>query len=333
MKPLFDKRFTLLYLLMLSFVFITSSALVLSFVKKTEFNAEVNSVSKVNPDLPPVPVLGINTSFPIVSAQAALAVDWDSMVTLYEKNSDASLLPASTTKIVTALVAMDYYSDGQILEVGRINIEGQKMGLIQGEKMSVKNLLYGLLVYSANDAAEVLAQNYCAPRSLGEVGPCGKDSFVIAMNQKAKDLNLENSFFTNPTGLDGNGDRIASTAKDLVRISMVAMENPKFADIVKTKEITVTSVDGKISHKLYNINELVGQVEGVLGVKTGWTESARENLVTYIERDNHKVIIALLGSQDRFGETKELIDWIFGNYSWEEVNPRNNLPLRPERTP
>ena len=235
---------------MLVLVFITSSALVLSFVKKTEFNAEVKSLSKVNPDLPPVPVLGINTSFPIVSAQAALAVDLDSMVTLYEKNSDASLLPASTTKIVTALVAMDYYSDEQILEVGRINIEGQKMGLIQGEKMSVINLLYGLLVYSANDAAEVLAQNYCAPRSLGEVGPCGKDSFVIAMNQKARDLNLENSFFTNPTGLDGNGDRIASTAKDLVRISMVAMENPKFADIVKTKEITVKSVDGKISHKI-----------------------------------------------------------------------------------
>ena len=309
MKPLFDKRFTLLYLLMLSFVFITSSALVLSFVKKTEFTAEVKSVSEVNPDLPPVPVLGINTSFPIVSAQAALAVDWDSMVTLYEKNSEASLLPASTTKIVTALVAMDYYSDEQILEVGRINVEGQKMGLIQGEKMSVINLLYGLLVYSGNDAAEVLAQNY-----LG-----GREAFVDAMNQKAKDLNLENSFFANPTGLDGNGDRIASTAKDLVRISMVAMENPKFADIVKTKEITVTSVDGRISHKLYNINELVGQVEGVLGVKTGWTESARENLVTYIERDNHKVIIALLGSQDRFGETKELIDWIFGNYKWQSV--------------
>lgn len=319
MKEILKKKNNFLYFLMLSFVFITSSALVLSLVIKTDFTAEVKSVSKINPDLPPVPVLGIDTSFPLVSAQAALVVDWDSMVTLYEKNPDASLLPASTTKIVTALVAMDYYSDDVILEVGKVNVEGQKMGLRQGEKISAGNLLLGLLVFSANDAAEVLAQDYCAPRSLGEVGSCGRDNFVIAMNQKARDLNLENSFFANPTGLDGNGDRITSTAKDLVRISMVAMEIRRFADIVKTKEITVASVDGKISHKLYNINELVGQVDGVLGVKTGWTENARENLVTYIERDGHKIIIALLGSQDRFGETKELINWIFNAYRWEEV--------------
>jgi D-alanyl-D-alanine carboxypeptidase len=78
-------------------------------------------------------------------------------------------------------------------------------------------------------------------------------------------------------------------------------------------------VGGKIRHKLVNINELLGEVEGVLGVKTGWTENARENLVTYIERDGHSVMITLLGSQDRFGETKELINWIFENYSWEEV--------------
>jgi len=97
------------------------------------------------------------------------------------------------------------------------------------------------------------------------------------------------------------------------------MKNPEFANIVGTKEITVKSIDGKIVHKLANVNQLLGKVPGVLGVKTGWTESARENLVTYIERDNHKIMIAVLGSQDRFGETKELINWIFANYSWQEV--------------
>ena len=337
MKPLFNKKYTFLYLLMLSFVFITSSALVLDQIAKTERQVETKNVVQIDSDFPPIPVLGVSTQFPIISGQAALAIDIASGVTLYEKDPDKLLLPASTTKIVTALVAMDYYPDDMIVEVGRVIVEGQKMGLRQGEKISVGNLLMGLLVYSANDAAEVLAQNYCAPRSPappaggpGEAGFCGRDSFVIAMNQKANELNLENSYFANPTGLDGNGD-IASTAKDLVRISMVAMQIPEFADIVKTKEITVSSVDGKISHKLYNINELVGQVEGVLGIKTGWTENARENLVTYVVRDDHKVIIALLGSQDRFGETKELIGWIFDNYTWEEVNPRKNLPLQPER--
>lgn len=314
MNPPFDKRFTLLYLSMLSFVFITGSALVLSSGNVSPSGDKVKGVLTAKKDLPLLPVLKAEASFPLVSAQAALAVDWDSMVTLYEKNPNDPLLPASTTKIVTALVAMDYYPFEEILEVGRIKVDGQKMELKQGEKISVKNLLYGLLVYSANDAAEVLAANFC-----GEVGSCGREAFIDAMNNKARQLNLENSFFANPTGLDGNGDKIASTAKDLVRISMVAMENPRFADIVKTKEITVQSVDGKISHKLYNINELVGQVDGVLGVKTGWTESARENLVTFIQRDGHRIIIALLGSQDRFGETKELINWIFDNYRWEEV--------------
>jgi D-alanyl-D-alanine carboxypeptidase len=117
--------------------------------------------------------------------------------------------------------------------------------------------------------------------------------------------------------LDENGHY--STAKDLVRVAEVAMKNPRFAEIVGTKEIVAKSVDGKNLHKLVNINALLGNVEGVLGVKTGWTENARENLVTYLERDNHKIMIALLGSQDRFGETKEIIDWIFRNYQWREV--------------
>jgi D-alanyl-D-alanine carboxypeptidase (penicillin-binding protein 5/6) len=83
-------------------------------------------------------------------------------------------------------------------------------------------------------------------------------------------------------------------------------------------------VDGKISHKLVNINELLGKVEGVLGVKTGWTENARENLVTYIARDDKDLIIVLLASQDRFGETKQLIEWIYDNYEWDKVLPNSN---------
>jgi len=97
------------------------------------------------------------------------------------------------------------------------------------------------------------------------------------------------------------------------------MRNPEFAKIVGTKQIAIQDASGKSSYNLHNINELLGVVPGVLGVKTGWTENARENLVTYMERDGHKIMIAVLGSQDRFGETKELIDWIFASYSWQEV--------------
>ncbi len=226
---------------------------------------------------------------------------------LFEKNSDAGFLPASTTKILTALIVMDYYSPDTIIEIDNIGVEGQKMGLVKGEEISVENLLYGLLIYSANDAAEVLASNY-----LG-----GREVFISAMNEKARNLHLENSLFVNPSGLDDYGH--ISTARDLVRVAKYAMKNQYFAKIVGTKERLATSVNGEIKHRLVNINELIGEVDGVLGVKTGWTENARENLITYIDRDGNEIIIALLGSQDRFGETKELINWIFENYEWKEV--------------
>lgn len=293
-----------LYLAILAFVFISTSALSLSG-EIPELISKVTGGSTKT--FPPNPVLSANSSFPVLSAQGALAVDLNSGVSLYEKNPDTPLLPASTTKIVTALVALDAYSLDQVFTVGKVKIDGQKMGLFQGEQISFENLLYGLLVYSANDAAEVLAESY----------PGGYDAFILAMNQKAKDLSMINSKFQNPVGLDGVNQ--ISTAKDLVRVSEVAMRNPEFAKVVGTKSVSITDTTGKITYNLKNINELLGSVPGVLGVKTGWTENARENLVTYVERDGHKIMIAILGSQDRFGETKELIDWIFANYQWQTV--------------
>ena len=307
MKKLLSKKNNYLLFLMLSFVFVASSALALSPFGTVVYQEISSAVSKK--EYPSVPVISKDATFPIFSAQGVLAVDLTSGVTLFEKDADKALLPASTTKIVTALVALNNFNKDDVIEIGNISIEGQKMGLKKGEKIKVSDLLYGLLVYSANDAAEALAQNYDG----------GRDAFVIAMNNIAKSLHLENTNFTNPSGLDGNGNHIVSTARDLIRVSTYAMKNSEFAKIVATKEITVKSADGKIAHKLTNVNELLGKVPGVLGVKTGWTENARENLVTYIERDNYKIMIAVLGSQDRFGETKELINWIFANYSWQEV--------------
>ena len=291
---------------MLCFVFIASFSFIgINNKSKIETPFFAKNDEKVFADLPQIKD---NSPFPIVSAQAVLIVDLNSGVTLYEKDTDKKLLPASTTKIVTALVAMEYYPLDKILTVGRVNVEGQKMNLVYGEKISVNNLLYGLLVYSANDAAEALAQNY-----LG-----GRNGFIFAMNAKAKELHLTNSYFLNPSGLDGN--KHYSTARDLVRLSWIAMENPLFAKIVATKQKTVRSEDGKIVHKLTNINKLLNEKEGILGVKTGWTEEARENLVTYVDRDQKKILITVMASRDRFGETKELINWVFENYEWKKIN-------------
>jgi serine-type D-Ala-D-Ala carboxypeptidase (penicillin-binding protein 5/6) len=302
MKLLKLKKDQYLYLVMLSFIFVASTALVLG-AKGLTFNERVEKVfAKSERNFSPLPVLAENAGFPVVSAQAALAIDLTSGISLYEKNPDIPLLPASTTKIVTALVSLDTYPLDSVLKVGRMRIEGQQLGLYVGEEMKAEDLLYGLLVYSANDAAEVLAQNY----------PGGRDAFIVAMNAKAQELSMKSSRFINPTGLDGN----TATARDLLRVSEVAMRDPQFAKIVSTKEITIKDVTGKNVYKLKNINELLGVVPGVMGVKTGWTENARENLVTYLERDDHKIMIVILGSQSRFGETKELIDWIFVNYKW-----------------
>lgn len=254
-----------------------------------------------------LPVLVQTKTFPLLSAQGVLAVDLDSGVVLYEKDADRPLLPASTTKIVTALTALDEYDLDEILTIKEPSVQGQKMGLVPGEQISVNDLIQGMLIYSANDAAEVLARQY----------PQGRDAFIAKMNKKAYELAMYDSLFVNPSGLEDIGH--LSTARDLTRAGLVALRHPLISQTVRIEKTKISSADGKIIHQLKNTNDLLGEVEGVMGLKTGWTENARENLVTYIERDNRKVIIALLGSQDRFGETKELIEWVFENYEWQEI--------------
>ena len=308
----------LLHLSALAFIIVSSLGLALSVADSKPYVAKMlNPVVEMarrpfsikKGEYPKNPVLkSVNVSFPQVSAKGVLATDLDSMTPLFEKNPAMALLPASTTKIVTAIVALDYFLDDQVIVVDGVSVPGQNMGLVSGEKITFISVLQGLLIYSGNDAAEVIAENY----------PGGRPAFIDAMNEKAKKLNLENSHFENPTGFDSGAHY--STAKDLNRISIEAMKNPKFSEIVNKKVKYVASVDGNIIHKLTNTNELLGNVPGVLGVKTGYTENAMENLVTYLERDGHRIMITVLGSSDRFGETKEIVDWIMANYEWKEVS-------------
>lgn len=245
---------------------------------------------------------------PLLTASSYAIVDVDSGVVLLEKDSRIATSPASTTKIMTALVALENYPLDQILEASGLNgVEGQRIKLVDGERISVENLLYGLLVASANDVAFVLAQNF----------PGGVDGFIWAMNQKAAELNLENTRFTNPVGYD-DPNHLAS-AYDLARLATVAMKNPEFAKIVATQKITVTDVEGRISHPFSNVNTLLGKLPGVKGVKTGWTQVAGECLVTFLERENRKIVISLFGSQSRFKETEEIINWVFENFAWEDL--------------
>lgn len=255
-----------------------------------------------------IPVKKEDVDGPEETAKAVYAVDLNSGVSLYSKNSDEPMLPASTTKIATALVVLNHYKLDDILVVGNVaGVKGQLMGLKNGEIISVEDMLYGLLVSSANDAAEAFARNY----------PGGRESFVVEMNKLASVVGLSKTHFTNPIGFD---DYLHfTTAKELTKLAEYAEQNPTFAQMVSTSKIQVSSVDGSITHSLTTTNKLLGQ-PGILGVKTGTTAGAGESLVTLVERNGHKVMISMLDSQDRFQETEELINWIYSNYEWKAEN-------------
>lgn len=252
----------------------------------------------------PQNITGISASY--LSAKGVVVLDPSSSVKLFEKNIHSHFSPASTSKMMTALVALDYFKMDDILTVPKLVDEGQDIKLAEGEKMSFENLLYALLVASANDAAQTLAAN----------SPGGKETFVKQMNEKVAKLFLKNTHFVNPTGIDEPGQY--SSPFDLSILTKYALANPAFAKIVQTQKITLTSVDGKMTHEISNINQLLGKIKGVGGVKTGWTEEAGECLVTYVEREGRKIIIVVLGSKDRFGETEKLINWVFENFQWVE---------------
>lgn len=254
-------------------------------------------------ELRPVLKTGI-FSFPILSAQSVIVLDLDSGISLYEKNPNSLLLPASLTKLVAAMVALEAFPRDQVLTFSGRSVDGQKMGLVKGESLTVEDAVKALLVYSANDAAYLLAENY----------PGGISGFVSAMNEKASLLGASSTHFENPTGFDGGNHK--TTAWDLVKISKAVLGNKEMMEIVGKKEITVVGLGSGKQYVLHNTNKLLDEVDGVLGIKTGWTENARENLITYYNKDNKSILVVLLGSQDRFGETKELLNWVVESYDW-----------------
>ncbi len=254
---------------------------------------------------PSGPVLVSSAPMPQISAKAAYAFDMATGEVLLDKKGQEPMLPASTTKMATAMVALEAYQPDDVLTVGKLSVPGQNMGLIEGEKITFLSLLYGLLVSSGNDAAEVLAQNY----------PGGRENFILAMNRVAQNAGFTGTHFVNPAGFDAYLH--FSTAKELSFLASDALRNPLFSQVVATQEATVTSADGRIKHKLVSTNKLLGKIDGVQGVKTGSTAISGESLVTLIERDGHRVIISVLDSTDRFTDTEALINWVFSNYTWQ----------------
>lgn len=247
---------------------------------------------------------------PYVSAESAIVVDFESGTKLFELNPNERLYPASITKLMTALVAIDFYQLNQILTVRSLAPVAYEsdMGLALGDRLTLQSLLYGLLVPSGNDAAYTIAYNY----------PGGIENFIYAMNQKAKGLNMNNTHFANPSGFDSPGQY--TTANDLSLLAREVLKNPTLNKIIATYGITLTDVSGKRVYTLKNVNQFLSYLYGADGIKTGFTDLAEQCLVSSVSRDGHRIIAVVLKSTDRFGDSARLIEWAYRSFRWVNIN-------------
>lgn len=225
-----------------------------------------------------------------VSAAAAVLMDADSGRLLYEKNGEKRMLIASTTKLMTALVALEQGGLQQEITVtGSHMAEGSSMYLRPGEKLTLETLLYGLLLSSGNDAA--LAVTEC----MGGAAP-----FVARMNEKAAELGMENTHFANPNGLDD--EEHYSTAEDMAKLAAAAMNDPVLRRVASTR---TARIGGRT---LTNHNKLLSRVEGCVGLKTGYTKAAGRTLVSCAERDGVRLVAVTLQDGDDWNDHASLYE-------------------------
>lgn len=225
-----------------------------------------------------------------VSAAAAVLMDADSGRLLYDKNGEKRMLIASTTKLMTALVALEQGGLQQEITVtGGHMAEGSSMYLRPGEKLTLEMLLYGLLLSSGNDAA--LAVTEC----MGGAVP-----FVARMNEKAAELGMENTHFANPNGLDDEAHY--STAEDMAKLAAAAMDDPVLRRVASTR---TARIGGRT---LTNHNKLLSRVEGCVGLKTGYTKAAGRTLVSCAERDGVRLVAVTLQDGDDWNDHASLYE-------------------------
>lgn len=249
---------------------------------------------------------------PEVSAKALLVRDIGSGVVMLEKNSSAKLPMASLTKLMTALVVMENASLDEEVEIKNsdLSVVPYRVNFSPSEKLTIRDLLTAMLVSSANDAALSLARH-----TMGST-----ENFVKAMNDKARDLRMASTSFSNPVGID-NPEHY-STAADLSRLAQEFMNYAELLDIVKMKSAVISTVSGRQKIKLYSTNKLLLENASVVGLKTGYTAEAGGSLIVLVNRQSEsalpvKYYSIMLGSDDREEETSLIMKWIEDNFLWK----------------
>ena len=251
---------------------------------------------------------------PNLNSRAAIIYDRNSKEVIYGKEENTKRKMASTTKIMTCMVVLEKgeLTDTVIVSKKASGTGGSRVGLKTGDKVSVQDLLYGLMLCSGNDAAVALAEHVG-----GSV-----EGFADLMNEKARQLNLSSTHFVTPHGLDN--EEHYTTAYELAIMADNALKNNTFSSIVGTKNITI-NINGK-PRNLSNTNELLGSMAGVYGVKTGFTNGANRCLVTSCKRENLDIITVVLGADTKKIRTQDsikLINYAMNNY--KEINMENKI--------
>lgn len=257
---------------------------------------------------PQVYAEGIN-----VSARSAVALDCDSKLVLFEKNAEMIVSIASTTKIMTVMVAMKYGNLDKKVEISAraAGIRGSTVGYKKGEQVSLKELLFGLMLRSGNDASIAISEGVS-----GSV-----EEFVKLMNEYAVEIGLSNSHFAVPHGLDDVAHY--STAYDLALITTKAKENTLFNEIVNSKD-----VDGKqygFTRSYHNINKILWLIPEADGVKTGFTGDAGKCLVTTVKVQGKSIVIVVLNCVERWKETKRIHEYILKNYQYKKFYAKGDI--------
>ncbi len=259
-----------------------------------------------------------NASQSNLSAKSAIIINYDTKDILFAKNADERLPAASTIKIMTALVALESSSPGKVFTVSKkaAEVGEDSMNLTEGEKLNLEELLYGMMLASGNDAAITIAEGIAAD----------EDTFVEMMNKQLKKLGLSDTKFVNASGLDEDNKTQYTTAYDLAVIAHYAWDKyPLFRKIVSTEHMFIEENGNHKAFDLYNETNLLTTYPGVQGIKPGFTWDAGWCLVTYAENNGKRLLAVILGSEDRRGEMKELLDYGFAKYGIKIHHPGLDL--------
>ena len=255
-----------------------------------------------------LPILSGSSSVDL-DAKAAVVYDFQADRNLFQKNINQKLPVASLTKIMTAVVAWEHLNPNEVVTVrpSAVKVDQEKQDLHSQETISVSNLMQLMLIKSSNDAAYAL-RDHAKIRNI---------DLVAAMNEKAAELGMINTRFTDPAGLD---DEAYSTAADMVKLVRYALRYSAIWNFSREQTAVIVSADGEFSREIKSTNQLLGVLSDIVGGKTGYTDRALGCMILVVAAPNDssdKIISIILGSRERFTDMKKLVDWARIAYRWE----------------